>query len=135
MALAPSQCTFCISHWDEETTRVFPNGAKLTRAEVTQTYDGDMSGSSTVEYVMAHTPAGSVKFIGLEILTGTIGGRSGSVLIQHDGVFAGSVARSSWYFVEDTGTDELISLRGSGTYESVDQQNVNSTFIYTFGEF
>jgi hypothetical protein len=28
----------------------------------------------------------------------------------------------------------LISLHGSGSYDSVDQQTVNSSFIYTFGE-
>jgi hypothetical protein len=134
MALAPSSCTFCMSRWDEETTREFPNGAKLTRAEVTQSYSGDMSGEGTVEYVMAYTPGSPVKFVGLELLTGTIGGRSGSVVIQHDGVFNGNTAHSSWFFVDGSGTDELISLHGSGSYDSVDQQQVNSSFIYTFGE-
>ena len=68
MAMAPSQCTFCISNWSEETTREFPDGAKLTRAEVSQAYDGDMSGNSTVQYLMAYSPIGAVKFIGLEVL-------------------------------------------------------------------
>jgi Protein of unknown function (DUF3224) len=134
MALAPSTCTFCMSRWDEETTKEFPNGAKLTRAEVTQSYSGDMSGEGTVEYIMAYTPGSPVKFVGLEVLTGTIGGRSGTVVIQHDGVFSGSSAHSSWIFVEGSGTDELISLHGSGSYDSVDQQTVNSSFIYSFGE-
>jgi len=123
-----------MSRWDEETTKELPNGAKLTRAEVTQSYTGDMSGEGTVEYVMAYTPGSPVKFVGLEVLTGTIGGRSGTVVIQHDGVFSGNAAHSSWIFVEGSGTDELISLHGSGSYESVDQQTVNSSFIYTFGE-
>lgn len=134
MALAPSQCTFCISNWNEETTLEFPDGSKLTRAEVTQTYEGDMSGDSTVDYVMAYLPNGTVKFIGLERLTGSIGGRSGTVMLQHDGVFAGHTARSDWTFVEGSGTGELISLHGSGHYESVDSQTVNSSFIYSFGE-
>jgi len=134
MALAPSSCTFCMSRWDEETTKELPNGAKLTRAEVTQSYTGDMSGEGTVEYVMAYTPGSPVKFVGLEVLTGTIGGRSGTVVIQHDGVFSGNAAHSSWIFVEGSGTDDLISLHGSGSYESVDQQTVNSSFIYSFGE-
>ena len=134
MALAPSHCTFCISNWNEETTRKFADGSKLTRAEVSQAYDGDMSGSSTVEYLMAYLPSGSVKFIGLEVLTGSIGGRSGSVILQHDGIFFGSTAHSDWSFVEGSGTGDLISLHGSGSYESVDQVTVKSTFIYTFGE-
>jgi hypothetical protein len=134
MALAPSTCTFCMSHWDEETTRVFPNGAKLTRAEVTQSYEGDMSGEGTVEYLMAYTPGSPVRFVGLEVLIGTIGGRSGTVVIQHEGIFTGSTAHSNWFFVEGSGTDELINLHGTGSYDSVDQQRVNSSFIYSFGE-
>ena len=134
MALATSRCTFCIAHWNEETTHEFADGAKFTRAAVTQTYDGDMAGESTVEYLMAYAPSGAVKFVGMELLDGSIGGRRGSVLIQHDGVFAHGVAHSNWSFVDGSGTDELISLHGSGTYESLDAQTVNSSFIYTFGE-
>jgi hypothetical protein len=134
MALATSQCTFCIALWNEETTREFPNGSKFTRADVSQTYDGDMAGSGTAEYLMAYTPDGPVKFVGLEVLSGSIGGRRGTVLIQHDGVFAHGVAHSNWHFVEGSGTGELISLHGTGSYESVDAQTVNSSFIYTFGE-
>jgi hypothetical protein len=127
-------CTFCIDNWDEETTREFPDGSKLTRAEVAQSYNGDLSGTSTVEYLMSYLPSGIVKFIGLEVLTGSIGGRSGSVVMQHDGVFSGGRARSTWRFVEGSGTGDLINLHGSGTYESIDQQTVNSTFVYSFGE-
>ena len=82
------QCTFCISNWNEETTREFPDGSKLTHAQVSQAYDGDMSGTSTVEYLMTYLPTGSVKFIGFEVLSGSIGGRSGTAVMQHDGVFA-----------------------------------------------
>jgi hypothetical protein len=134
MAIAQSRCSFCIAHWDEETTREFPDGSKFTRAAVTQSYNGDMAGDSTVEYLMAYAPSGTVKFVGMELLSGSIGGRRGTVLIQHDGLFAHGVAHSTWHFVEGSGTEELISLHGSGTYESVDAQTVNSSFIYTFGE-
>ena len=44
------------------------------------------------------------------------------------------MARSTWSFVEGSGTGELINLHGSGSYESVDQVTVNSTFVYSFGE-
>jgi len=52
MALASHHCTFCISNWNEETTTEFPDGSKLTRASVSQAYDGDMSGIGSVEYLM-----------------------------------------------------------------------------------
>jgi hypothetical protein len=134
MALAAHHCTFCISNWNEETTTEFPDGSKLTRASVSQAYDGDMAGASTVEYLMTYLASGSVKFIGFEVLTGSIGGRSGTVVLQHDGIFVGGRARSTWAFVEGSGTGELVNLHGSGSYESVDQVTVNSTFVYSFGE-
>ena len=134
MALASHHCTFCISNWNEETTTEFPDGSKLTRASVSQAYDGDMAGASTVEYLMTYLASGSVKFIGFEVLTGSIGGRSGTVVLQHDGIFVGGRARSTWAFVEGSGTGELVNLHGSGSYESVDQVTVNSTFVYSFGE-
>ena len=134
MALAAHHCTFCISNWNEGTTTEFPDGSKLTRASVSQAYDGDMAGASTVEYLMTYLASGSVKFIGFEVLTGSIGGRSGTVVLQHDGIFVGGRARSTWAFVEGSGTGELVNLHGSGSYESVDQVTVNSTFVYSFGE-
>jgi hypothetical protein len=134
MALASHHCTFCISNWNEETTTEFPDGSKLTRASVSQAYDGDMAGTSTVEYLMTYLPSGSVKFIGFEVLTGSIGGRAGTAVMQHDGIFVGGRARSTWAFVEGSGTGELVNLHGSGSYESVDQVTVNSTFVYSFGE-
>ena len=83
---------------------------------------------------MTYLPTGSVKFIGFEVLSGSIGGRSGTAVMQHDGVFVANMARSTWSFVEGSGTGELINLHGSGSYESVDQVTVNSTFVYSFGE-
>ena len=84
-----------------------------------------MSGTGTVEYLMSYLPSGIVKFIGLEVLTGAIGGRSGTVVMQHDGVFLGGRARSTWSFVEGSGSGDLINLHGSGSYESIDQQTVS----------
>ena len=135
MVALPARCTSCVSNWNEEVTREFESGTRLARASVTQSYSGDIAGESVVEYLLSYGVDGTVKFVGLEVVTGSVGGRSGSVVIQHDGTFVGPRARSDWSFVVGSGTGELISLRGSGTFESVDNQNVNSSFIYTFGEY
>ena len=134
MVALPARCSSCVSNWNEEITQEFESGARLARAHVTQTYNGDIAGDSVVEYLMSYGVDGTVKFIGLEVITGSVGGRHGSVVMQHDGTFVGSHARSDWSFVPGSGTGELVSLRGSGIFESVDNQNVNSSFVYTFGE-
>jgi hypothetical protein len=135
MVALPARCNSCISNWNEEITQEFDNGTRIARASVTQTYSGDIAGDSVVEYLMSYGVDGTVKFVGLEVVTGSVGGRTGSVVIQHDGAFVGARARSDWLFVPGSGTGELISLHGSGSFESVDDQNVNSSFIYTFGEY
>jgi len=134
MVALPARCTSCVSNWNEEITQEFDNGTRIARASVTQTYSGDIAGESVVEYLMSYGVDGTVKFIGLEVITGSVGGREGSAVIQHDGTFVGNRARSDWSFVVGSGSGDLINLHGSGTFESIDNQNVNSTFIYSFGE-
>src|SRR5688572_7217996 len=119
MVALPARCTSCVSNWNEEVTREFESGTRLARASVTQSYSGDIAGESVVEYLLSYGVDGTVKFVGLEVVTGSVGGRAGSVVIQHDGTFVGPRARSDWSFVYGSGTDELISLRGSGTFESI----------------
>lgn len=135
MAAFPASCSSCIADWHEETTREFGDGTRLAHACVSQTYTGDIDGDSVVEYLLSYDAAGRVRFVGLEVIIGAIGGRRGTVVIKHDGTLIGNHARSDWSFVEGSGTGELRGLRGSGTFESVDARNVDSSFIYTFGEY
>ena len=122
--------TFQTTGWNEETTRDFGDGAKLTRAVVTQQYTGDIEGTSTVEYQMAYGRHGAVRFLGLETLNGAIGGHRGTVVLHHVGQFVDGTAKSVWLFAEGTGTGALGNLGGEGTYHSIDQQTCKVTFSY-----
>ena len=51
-------------------------------------------------------------FVGLERMKGTIGGRHGSLVLQHVGTFEDGVAKATLTVV--SGTDELKSATGSG---------------------
>ena len=125
--------SFTTTSWDESTIREF-DGGKITLAKVEQTYDGEMRGVGSVEYQMAYARTGQVQFLGLEVFDGSVAGRSGTIVMQHDGVFKDGTARSSWQFVEGTGTDDLLNLRGSGSYESVDDRTCRVSFEYIFGD-
>ena len=48
MELAAHHCTFCISNWNEGTTRV-PGRIEADPCAVSQAYDGDMCGYEHVD--------------------------------------------------------------------------------------
>ena len=61
---------------------------------------------------MAYHPDKSAAFVGLERIKGTIGGRHGSLVLQHVGTFEDGAAKATLTVV--SGTDELNGATGSG---------------------
>ena len=86
---------FEIGSWDEKPFDEAVGVAKLTRASVTKTYTGDIDGTSTTEWLMAYEPDKSARFVGIERIRGTIGGRHGSLVLQHVGTFEGA-QQAAW---------------------------------------
>jgi hypothetical protein len=106
------RATFEIKGWDEQPFDEAVGVAKLTSASVSKEYAGDIDGSSVTEWLMAYEPDKSAVFVGLERIKGTIGGRRGSLVLQHVGTFADGAARATLTVV--SGTDELKHATGSG---------------------
>ena len=105
--------TFEIKEWDEQPFDEAVGVAKLTRASVVKEYVGDIEGTSATEWLMAYNPDKTAAFVGLERIKGTIGGRRGSLVIQHDGTFEDGAAKATLTVV--SGTDELKGATGTGT--------------------
>jgi hypothetical protein len=105
---------FAIKSWDEKPFSEGPNLPKLTRATVTKTFTGDIEGDGHVEYVMAYRDDGSATFVGLERITGRIGDKMGSFVLQRTGVFEGGQAKESYSVVPGSGTGDLRGLSGEG---------------------
>jgi hypothetical protein len=104
--------TFEIKGWDEQPFDEAVGVAKLTQASVAKEYAGDVEGTSATEWLMAYNPDKSAVFVGLERIKGTVGGRHGSLVLQHVGTFADGVAKATLTVV--SGTDELKGAAGSG---------------------
>ena len=107
-----SSATFEIKGWDEQPFDEAVGVAKLTKASVVKEYAGDIEGSSATEWLMAYNPDKSAVFVGLERIMGTIGGRHGSLVVQHIGTFTDGAATATLTVVSDT--DELKGATGSG---------------------
>jgi Protein of unknown function (DUF3224) len=110
------EATFEIGGWDEAPFDEAVGVAKLTRASVTKTYHGDIEATSATEWLMAYQPDKTATFVGLERIRGTIGGRHGSLVLQHAGTFAGGAATGELTVV--SGTDELKGAAGSGSFKA-----------------
>ena len=109
---------FQITGWDETPYIENEDGSKKSHAKITQNYSGAIEGSSELQYLMSYQSAASALFVGFELVTGTVNGKSGSFTIQHSGKFENGVASSSFVIVSNSGTDELINIEGSGSFKS-----------------
>src|SRR5438094_1908609 len=70
-----AKATFGIKSWDEKTYNEMEGAPKLTRVSETKSYQGDIEGEGKLEYLMMYRTASSASFMGLERVTGSIGGR------------------------------------------------------------
>jgi hypothetical protein len=127
-----AKAKFQIAGWDEKTYDEIGNGAKLTQAKVTQTYEGAIKGTSSVEYLMSYAVDGTASFVGLEKVTGEVDGKSGTFVIQHVGSYSDGAARSSWSVLPGAGTGELANLRGEGGYGAGHSEPGEVSLSYSF---
>lgn len=125
--------SFKIESWNEEPFSNSENGPKLSRASVEQSYSGALEGKSTIEYLMTTFSDETSTFIGIEEVLGELEGRSGSFLLKHNGTHKDGVAKSEFEIIPNSGTDELVGIRGKGSY-SATHETANLTLEYDFEE-
>jgi hypothetical protein len=129
----PGQATFTTTTWDEKPYVEMDDGRKLTRIHVVQTYTGDMDGVGTSESLMAYTIARTASGIGLEQFEGSIGGKTGTCIVQHASTFEYPTAKDSWFVVPGSATGELRGLRAEGASIMEGQRESYTTeFTYEF---
>ena len=109
---------FQITGWDEKPYLENDDGSKQSHAKISQSYSGDLEGSSDIQYLMAYQTDSSAIFVGFETVTGTINGKSGSFVIQHTGKFEAGIATSNFVIVPNTGKSELTNISGKGFFKS-----------------
>src|SRR5690349_13057187 len=105
---------FAIKSWDEKPYSEGAQLPKLTQASVVKTYTGDIDGEGQAEYLMMYRADGTASFVGLERITGRLGGKNGSFVLHRDGVFEGGQAKESYSVIPGSATGELSGLSGSG---------------------
>ena len=110
--------SFEIASWNEEPYVQIDEARKLTRAEVTQKFSGDIEGEGSVQWLMCYRTDGTADWIGMQRIVGKVSDRSGSFVLQTVGTFDGTIAAGDWSVVPGSGTDELEGLTGKGRIEA-----------------
>ena len=91
-------------------------GTALGRMRIDKTFSGDLAGNSEGTMLAAHgSVKGSAGYVALEEVKGTLGGRSGSFVLQHSGTMDRGTPSQSVTVVPDSGTGDLVGLRGTMT--------------------
>jgi len=93
-------------------------GPVLTRIHVEENFSGDIAGGGVVEFLQAGWADGSASFVGIERVTGTIAGRSGTFLLQDAGTVERQAVSGDWFVLPGSGTGELAGLRGEGGFSA-----------------
>lgn len=105
--------------------------ANLGRMTIDKQFHGALEATSLGEMLAVGTAVeGSAGYVALERVTGTLDGRTGTFVLQHTGTMDRGVPSLSVTVVPDSGTDELVGLRGTMDIH-IEQGRHSYTFDYT----
>jgi hypothetical protein len=96
----------------------------LGRLSIDKQFHGDLEATSVGQMLSAGTAIeGSAGYVAIERVSGTLHSRSGSFVLQHNGMMARGAPRLTIEVVPDSGTGELAGLRGTMSIDIVDGQH------------
>jgi hypothetical protein len=107
-------------------------GPDLSEIRVSEAFLGDITGEGTARFLQVAQADGSASFVGVERVTGAIGDRSGSFVLQDVGTVVGTTVSGQWFVVPGSGTEGLVGLRGEGGFTAELGQNAQISLDYWF---
>jgi hypothetical protein len=107
-------------------------GPALVRIHVSEDFSGDIEGDGLAEFLQTARSESEASFVGVERVTGRIGGKSGTFVLQDQGTLEGTTVSGTWFVVPGSGTGELRGLRGEGGFKAELGQRADVTLDYWF---
>ena len=107
-------------------------GPVLVRIHVEEDFSGDIDGSGVAEFLQTSLSESEASFVGVERVTGKVGGRSGTFVFQDEGTLKDGIVSGTWFVVPGSGTGELWGLRGEGGFTAALGQGAEITLDYWF---
>jgi hypothetical protein len=123
--------TYKTTHWNEQEYSQLEGGPKLTVAENELALEGGIQGKGIRRYSVVHMTDGSNRHTGHMSITGRVGDREGSFVVEDSGMGSADGASGTWKIVAGSASGELAGLKGSGdwTWEK-GSQDVAYTLSY-----
>jgi len=92
--------------------------AKIGRMSIDKTFTGDLDATGRGEMLSGGSPAeGSAGYVAIERVTGILGGRNGSFLLQHSATMTPESRVLDIQVIPGSGTGELEGLTGTMSIE------------------
>src|ERR1700716_2767809 len=91
--------TYRFTNWDEKPYAESDGAPKLTHCVVTNVYEGDLVGEGDSQILMFYPSDVAAMGHGFERLSGRLGERPGSFVLQCDSTFEEGVAKTAWHVV------------------------------------
>jgi len=108
-------------------------GGPFGRLFLDKQFHGDLEATSRGQMLAALTAVeGSGGYVALELVTGTLNGKRGSFILQHNGTMRQGVYTMHVSVVPDSGTDELTGIAGRMTI-IIEGGSHRYEFEYTLG--
>lgn len=99
-----------------------PAGSQLGRMTINKVITGDLQATTVGQMLSAMTVVkGSAGYVALEVVTGTLHGRTGSFAMMHTGVMDRGAPSLAIRIVPDSGTGELAGISGEFRLEVVEK--------------
>jgi hypothetical protein len=109
-----------------------PGPLAFGRVTLRKRFSGPLTGTSVVAMTSVGVGDAPAGYVALELVTGTLEGRTGSFVLQHTGVVEGTDGSAGGVVVPGTGTGELAGLRGTVTLTH-DDDGALLTLDYALG--
>nr|WP_052477962.1 DUF3224 domain-containing protein [Kibdelosporangium sp. MJ126-NF4]CEL14944.1 hypothetical protein [Kibdelosporangium sp. MJ126-NF4]CTQ93462.1 hypothetical protein [Kibdelosporangium sp. MJ126-NF4] len=102
--------------WDESVYAGIEGKARIGDAKMTFQYTGILEGEGKSAGLMAYVTGNIGTSTGVELFTGTVDGRQGTVLLRTTNTFDEEKVTGTFEIVPGTGTGELADAKGHGGY-------------------
>jgi hypothetical protein len=124
--------TFELTSMSEDPYEELDVGMKLTHASGAQTFGGEIDGEGAVHWLMLYRADKSAQFVGLQRITGSVGGRRGSLVLAAEGDHEAGASRIRWTVVSGSGTGDLVGIEGTGSMTAPGGAKGTYELQYTF---
>lgn len=103
---------------------------KIARVHIEKTFSGDLVATSTAELITVTTGDVPRAYVAIERVEGTLDGRTGGFVLQHNAGGENGKPWLSWKITEGAGTGDLEGITGEGQIVIGDDGSHSYTIDY-----